>query len=199
MIDPETSPGAPALDCDERGPPRCHAQRVIEERARGGPSSCCTLDPSRRRLDVCLVDAAGERVAHLTASPNADELRHLAERLRGQRVRAVIESMTGRAVRARHARRARLGGDGRRHYRSARRHLVNVRVEPGKAWPSRFFSSTGGVSARRPRKLRFGRKARAQRALQSGSTAVSACRRGAPSRCPSPRLANMRDHDPLGI
>ena len=33
-----------AMDCDERGPPRWHAQRVIEERARGGPPSCCTLD-----------------------------------------------------------------------------------------------------------------------------------------------------------
>src|SRR4051812_4716024 len=33
-----------ALDCDEGGPPRWDAQRVTEERARGGPSSCCTLD-----------------------------------------------------------------------------------------------------------------------------------------------------------
>jgi hypothetical protein len=33
-----------AKDCDEGGPPRWDAQRVIEERARGGPSSCCTLD-----------------------------------------------------------------------------------------------------------------------------------------------------------
>jgi hypothetical protein len=33
-----------AQDCDERGPPRWHARRVIEERARGGPRSCCTLD-----------------------------------------------------------------------------------------------------------------------------------------------------------
>jgi hypothetical protein len=32
------------LDCDEKGPPRWHAQLVIEERARGGPFSCCTLD-----------------------------------------------------------------------------------------------------------------------------------------------------------
>src|SRR3954452_7944473 len=32
-----------ASDCDEGGPPRWDAQRVTEERARGGPSSCCTL------------------------------------------------------------------------------------------------------------------------------------------------------------
>jgi hypothetical protein len=34
----------PAMDCDEGGPPRWDAQRVIEERARGGPCSCCMLD-----------------------------------------------------------------------------------------------------------------------------------------------------------
>src|SRR6185295_2641926 len=38
------APFVAALDCDERGPPRWDAQRVIEERARGGPPSCCTLD-----------------------------------------------------------------------------------------------------------------------------------------------------------
>ena len=53
------------------------------------------LDLSRRRLDVCLLDAAGELVEHTAAPPDADGLRHLAERLRGERVRAVIESMTG--------------------------------------------------------------------------------------------------------
>jgi transposase len=53
------------------------------------------LDLSRRRLDVCLVDDAGELVEHTAAPPDADGLRHLAERLRGERVRAVIESMTG--------------------------------------------------------------------------------------------------------
>src|SRR4051794_12095643 len=36
------TPGFP-MDCDEGGPPRWDAQRVTEERARGGPSSCCTL------------------------------------------------------------------------------------------------------------------------------------------------------------
>src|SRR3954454_16555972 len=34
----------PEMDCDESGPPRWDAQRVTEERARGGPFSCCTLD-----------------------------------------------------------------------------------------------------------------------------------------------------------
>ena len=32
-------------DCDERGPPRWHAPACqSEERVRGGPRSCCTLD-----------------------------------------------------------------------------------------------------------------------------------------------------------
>ena len=53
------------------------------------------LDLSRARLDVCLVDDAGELVEHTAAPPDADGLRGLAERLRGERVRAVIESMTG--------------------------------------------------------------------------------------------------------
>jgi hypothetical protein len=41
------------------------------------------LDLSRRRLDVCLVNDAGELVEHTAAAPDADGLRHLAERLRG--------------------------------------------------------------------------------------------------------------------
>ena len=53
------------------------------------------LDLSRRRLDVCLLDEAGELVAQTAAPPDADGLRRLAERLQGERVRAVIESMTG--------------------------------------------------------------------------------------------------------
>src|SRR5437763_6735326 len=53
------------------------------------------LDLSRRRLDVCLVNDAGELVEHTAAAPDADGWRHLTERLRGVRVRAVIESMTG--------------------------------------------------------------------------------------------------------
>jgi hypothetical protein len=61
------------------------------------------LDLSRRRLDVCLVDDAGELVAQLAAAPDTDGLRHLARRVAATRVRAVIESMNGGAVRARHA------------------------------------------------------------------------------------------------
>jgi transposase len=53
------------------------------------------LDLSRRRLDVCLLDSAGEFVEHTAAPPDIDGLRHLAERVRGERVRAAIESMTG--------------------------------------------------------------------------------------------------------
>ena len=53
------------------------------------------LDLSRRRLDVCLIDEAGELVAQTAAPPDADGLRGLAKRLGGERVRAVIESMTG--------------------------------------------------------------------------------------------------------
>jgi transposase len=53
------------------------------------------LDLSRRRVDICLLSAAGEVVAQTAAAPDADGLRHLAERLRGRRVRAVIESMNG--------------------------------------------------------------------------------------------------------
>src|SRR5256885_3444382 len=53
------------------------------------------LDLSRRRLDVCLVNDAGELVEQTAAAPDADGLRRLVERLRGVRVRAVIESMTG--------------------------------------------------------------------------------------------------------
>ena len=53
------------------------------------------LDLSRRRLDVCLVDDAGELVGDRGVAPDADGLRQLAERLRGEPVRAVIESMTG--------------------------------------------------------------------------------------------------------
>jgi hypothetical protein len=52
------------------------------------------LDLSRRRLDVCLVDDAGELVAQLAAAPDTDGLRHLARRVVATRVRAVIESMT---------------------------------------------------------------------------------------------------------
>jgi transposase len=53
------------------------------------------LDLSRRRLDVCLLDDAGELVARTAAAPDADGLRHLVMRVQAGRVRAVIESMNG--------------------------------------------------------------------------------------------------------
>jgi transposase len=53
------------------------------------------LDLSRRRLDVCLVDDAGELVARIAAATDAVGLRHLAMRVKAARVRAVIESMNG--------------------------------------------------------------------------------------------------------
>jgi transposase len=53
------------------------------------------LDLSRRRLDVCLVDEAGEVLARTAAAPDADGLRQLAMRVSATRVRAVIESMNG--------------------------------------------------------------------------------------------------------
>jgi hypothetical protein len=45
------------------------------------------LDLSRRRLDVCLVDDAGELVARLAAAPDADGLRPLTWRVQAARVR----------------------------------------------------------------------------------------------------------------
>jgi hypothetical protein len=42
------------------------------------------LDLSRRRLDVCLLDEAGELVAQTAAAPDADGLGHVAARLSGQ-------------------------------------------------------------------------------------------------------------------
>ena len=54
------------------------------------------LDLSRRRLDVCLLDDAGELVEHTAAPPDADGLAPSRRASgSGERVRAVIESMTG--------------------------------------------------------------------------------------------------------
>jgi transposase len=55
------------------------------------------LDLSRKRLDFCLLDEAGEAVQVGAAPPDADGLRGLAERVasHGQPVRAAIESMNG--------------------------------------------------------------------------------------------------------
>jgi transposase len=55
------------------------------------------LDLSRQRLDVHVLDEAGQTVATLAVRPDADALRTLVERidLLGQPVSAAIESMTG--------------------------------------------------------------------------------------------------------
>jgi hypothetical protein len=55
------------------------------------------LDLSRRKIDVCLLSAAGEIVEEFASPPDADGLLGLARRVgRHERpVRAVIESMTG--------------------------------------------------------------------------------------------------------
>jgi len=55
------------------------------------------LDLSRKRLDFCLLDEAGETVEVGAAPPDADGLRSLATRLGRHRqpLRAAIESMTG--------------------------------------------------------------------------------------------------------
>ena len=55
------------------------------------------LDLSRKRLDVCLLDEHGQRVAVTASPPDGDGLRGLATRLAvyGEPVRAAIESMNG--------------------------------------------------------------------------------------------------------
>jgi transposase len=55
------------------------------------------LDLSRQRLDVCFLDAGGQRVQVLAVPPDADGLRDLAGQAGGlgQPVRAAIESMNG--------------------------------------------------------------------------------------------------------
>jgi hypothetical protein len=74
------------------------AQRVTEERARGGPCSCCTLDcRSRRKIDVCLISEAAEVVDEWASPPDADRLRGLARRvgMHAPSARGLIESMNG--------------------------------------------------------------------------------------------------------
>ena len=62
------------------------------------------LDLSRRRLDVCLIDDAGEVVGRLAAPPDADGLRRLVERVNPQGARARRDRVDDRcAVRPRHA------------------------------------------------------------------------------------------------
>jgi transposase len=57
------------------------------------------LDLSRRRLDYCLLDEAGERVEVAAAAPDGDGLRGLVAGVKGRHgsvvVRAAIESMNG--------------------------------------------------------------------------------------------------------
>jgi transposase len=55
------------------------------------------LDLSRKRLDVCLLDGQGAKVALTAAPPDLDGLQGLACRLagQGQPIRAAIESMNG--------------------------------------------------------------------------------------------------------
>jgi transposase len=56
------------------------------------------LDLSRRRVDVCLLNEAGEHLDQLAVPPDSDSLRALARRIEevhGGPVCAVVESMTG--------------------------------------------------------------------------------------------------------
>jgi transposase len=53
------------------------------------------VDVSRRRLDVCVLDARGEVLAQTAVPPDADGVGGLAGRLAGLPVRAVIESVNG--------------------------------------------------------------------------------------------------------
>jgi transposase len=55
------------------------------------------LDLSRKRVDVCLLDEQGERLAVTAAPPDADGLRSLAAQLadHGEPVYAALESMNG--------------------------------------------------------------------------------------------------------
>ena len=55
------------------------------------------LDLSRKRVDVCLLDERGERVAATAAPPDGDGLRGLADRLAGcgEPIYAALESMNG--------------------------------------------------------------------------------------------------------
>jgi hypothetical protein len=70
------------------------------------------LDLSRKRLDVCLLDEQGLRVAVTTAPPDADGLRGLADRFVAydEPIYAALESMNGARFALRHPRGAGLGG-----------------------------------------------------------------------------------------
>src|ERR1035441_8172427 len=72
---------------------------LIGTNHQGGPHTMLHLglDLSRKRLDVCVLDERGERIAVTAAPPDADGLHELVKRLAtyGGPVHAVIESMTG--------------------------------------------------------------------------------------------------------
>ena len=53
------------------------------------------LDLSRKRLDVCVLDEDGERVATRAVPPDREGLFGLVRGLGGARVQAAVESMTG--------------------------------------------------------------------------------------------------------
>jgi hypothetical protein len=54
------------------------------------------LDPSRRRLDVCLLDASGQAIEQTAAPPDGDGLAGwFAVARHDQPITAAIESMTG--------------------------------------------------------------------------------------------------------
>ena len=55
------------------------------------------LDPSRRRVDVCLISDQGELIDRLDTTPDRDGLYGLARRVAvyGEPVRGVVESMNG--------------------------------------------------------------------------------------------------------
>src|ERR1017187_1845087 len=72
---------------------------LIGTNHQGGPHTMLHLglDLSRKRLDVCVLDERGERLAVTDAPPDTDGLRELVRRTaaNGGPVHAVIESMTG--------------------------------------------------------------------------------------------------------
>src|SRR6266540_2465835 len=92
-------PAAPRLNAMKRGLPGGNLWIVTIGASQGGPVAMlyAGLDLSRHRLDVHLMNQAGEPVQITTAPPDADGLRGLARQVGGfgQPVVAAIESMNG--------------------------------------------------------------------------------------------------------
>src|SRR6266540_1606144 len=92
-------PAAPRLNAMKRGLPGGNLRIVTIGAPQGGPVAMlyAGLDLSRHRLDVHLMNQAGEPVQITTAPPDADGLRGLARQVGGfgQPVVAAIESMNG--------------------------------------------------------------------------------------------------------